>query len=100
MNQGRNYFIFYKRAFEDYSQNALWQYLVDYFTELYEAEARRILDVEALDTQTHISISLYCHGAVGMVREWLLSDNITPAETMVRMMFASMPEPLRSSAAA
>ena len=97
MNQVRNDFIFYKRAFEDSSQNALWQYMVDYFTERYEAEARQILDVEVLDTQTHFSISLYCHGAVGMVREWLLSDNITPAETIVRMMFASMPEPLKSS---
>ena len=98
MNQVRNDFIFYKRAFEDSSQNALWQYMVDYFTERYETEARQILDVEVLDTQTHFSISLYCHGAVGMVRERLLSDNITPAETIVRMMFASMPEPLRSSA--
>ncbi len=97
MNQVRNDFIFYKRAFEDSSQNALWQYMVDYFTERYEAEAKQILDVEVLDTQTHFSISLYCHGAVGMVREWLLSDNITPAETIVRMMFASMPEPLKSS---
>ncbi len=97
MNQVRNDFIFYKRAFEDSSQNALWQYMVDYFTERYEAATRQILDVEFLDTQTHFSIRLYCHGAVGMTREWLLSDNITPAETIVRMMFASMPEPLKSS---
>ena len=34
--------------------------------------------------------------AVGMTREWLLTDNITPAETIVKMMFSSMPENLRS----
>lgn len=39
MNQVRKDFIFYKRAFEDSSQNALWRYMVDCFTERYEAEA-------------------------------------------------------------
>lgn len=97
MNQVRSDFIFYKRAFEDSSQNALWQYMVDYFTDRYEAEARKRLGTDIIDAQTHFSIRLYCHGAVGMTREWLLSDNITPAETVVRMMFASMPDPLRSA---
>jgi len=32
---------------------------------------------------------------LGMTREWLLQDNITPAETIVEMMFRSMPEDLR-----
>lgn len=71
--------------------------MVDYFTERYEEEACRILGSESLDAQTHFSIRLYCHGAVGMTREWLLNDNITSAETIVRMMFASMPEPLRNA---
>ncbi len=96
MNQVRSDFIFYKRAFEDSSQNALWQYMVDYFTERYEQEAKLLLGTDILDTETHFAIRLYCHGAVGMTREWLLTDNITPAETIVRMMFASMPEPLGS----
>ena len=30
-----------------------------------------------------------------MTREWLMKDNITPAETVVQMMFGSMPESLR-----
>jgi hypothetical protein len=30
-----------------------------------------------------------------MTREWLLRDNITPADVIVRMMFASMPEHLK-----
>ena len=48
-----------------------------------------------LDTQTLYSIRLYCYGTLGMTREWLLKDNITPAETAVEMMFRSMPEALR-----
>ena len=31
-----------------------------------------------------------------MTREWLMTDNITPAETVVEMMFNSMPENIRS----
>ena len=54
------------------------------------------LDVDTLDAQTRFSIRLYCYGTLGMTREWLMKDNITPAETVVRLMFASMPESLRT----
>ena len=30
-----------------------------------------------------------------MTQEWLMHDNITPAETIVKMMFSSMPESLK-----
>ncbi len=96
MNQMRREFLFYKNAFEDSSQNALWQYILEYFTDRYSHEAMAILKTDTLDTQTKFSIRLYCYGAVGMTREWLLTDNITPAETVVEMMFNSMPETLRS----
>ena len=54
------------------------------------------LNTEALDAETRFSIRLYCHGTVAMTREWLLNDNITPADAIVRMMFTSLPEPLKS----
>jgi len=95
MNQMRRDYIFYKRAYEDNSQNPLWKYMVEYFVGRYTQEALRILGVQRLDTQLSYSIRLYCHGCVGMTREWLLEDNITPAETIVEMMFSSMPENLR-----
>ena len=57
--------------------------------------AKEKLHVEALDTQTQYSIRLYCYGSLGMTREWLLTDNITPAETAVEMMFNSMPDALK-----
>ena len=96
MNRMRNDFIFYKRAYEDTSQNPLWQYMLEYFVERYSSEVKRILDTDTIDTQTMYSIRLYCYGSVGMTREWLLTDNITPAETIVEMMFNSMPESLRT----
>ena len=96
MNKMRNDFIFYKRAYEDTSQNPLWQYMLEYFADRYSQEALRLLEKDSLDIQLKYSIRLYCYGAVGMTREWLLTDNITPAETIVAMMFSSIPENLRS----
>ena len=53
------------------------------------------LGSDLLDTQLAYSIRFYCMGAVGMTQEWVLNDNITSAETVVQMMFNSMPENLR-----
>ena len=35
MSQMKNDMVFYKRAYEDSSQNALWKYMVDYFVKRY-----------------------------------------------------------------
>ncbi len=95
MSKMKNDMVFYKRAYEDASQNALWRYMVEYFTSSYSALAKEKLGTDMLDTQTAYSIRLYCMGAVGMTREWVLNDNITSAETIVQMMFHSMPESMR-----
>ncbi|MBR2810959.1 MAG: TetR/AcrR family transcriptional regulator C-terminal domain-containing protein [Solobacterium sp.] len=85
---------FYRRAYEDVSQNALWRYMLEYFSERYIKEAMRILNVDSLDAQTLFSIRLYCFGCVGMTQEWALYDDLTSAETEVDMMYASMPAEL------
>ena len=95
MNKMRQEMLFYRRAYEDSSQNALWQYMLEYFAERYTRLAKEKLGVDQLDAQTQYSIRLYCCGIVGMTREWVLQDNITPADVIVQMMFASMPESLR-----
>ena len=86
--------LFYKRAYEDSSQNALWHYMVEYFHGAIRISQKK-LGTDILDTQLAYSIRFYCMGAVGMTREWVLTDNITSAETVVQMMFNSMPENLR-----
>ena len=96
MAKMRQEFIFYKRAYDDVSQNALWQYMLEYFVKRYEAVAKEKLNTNVLDTQLKYSIRLYCYGCVGMTKEWLLNDNTTSAETVVQMMFASMPENMRN----
>ena len=85
------------RPHEDSSQNALWQYMHEYFVRRYFALAKEKLGVDTLNTQLAYSIRFTCMGAVGMTREWALNDNITSAETVVRMMFASMPENMRAA---
>ena len=97
LNSMKREILFYRRAYEDVSQNALWRYMVDYFARRYTELAKESTGAEILDTQLAYSIRFYCMGAVGMTREWVLGDNITSAETAVRMMFASMPENMRSA---
>ena len=94
-NEMRQDYIFYKRAYEDNSQSPMWAYMVEYFAERYSGLAKERLHTGALDPQLAYSIRLYCYGAVGMTREWLMKDNITPAQTVVQMMFAAMPEALQ-----
>ncbi len=97
MRRMKNDILFYRRAYEDSSQNALWKYMHEYFVRRYTALAKEKLGVDTLDTQISYSIRFYCMGAVGMTQEWALNDNITSAETVVRMMFASMPENMRAA---
>ncbi len=95
MKQMKNDMLFYKRAYEDTSQNALWQYMLEYFSAKYTELAKKMSGRDTLDAQLLFNIRFYCYGAVGMTKEWVLQDNLTSAETIVQMMFSSMPEPLR-----
>ncbi len=95
MNRMKQNALFYKHAYEDESQNSLWKYLLKYFTDSYSSVAKRKLGADVLDPQLQFSIKLYCYGAVGLTREWLLNDNITPADVEVKMMFNSMPDTMR-----
>ena len=64
--------------------------MLEYFVRRYEQ-----LQTDVHDTQLSYSIRLYCYGTVGMTKEWLLNDNTTSADTVVQMMFASMPENMK-----
>ncbi len=86
--------LFYKRAYENVSQNALWKYILEYYVREYTKLAKEKLGTDVLDTQLVYNIRFYCMGAVGMTQEWVLEDNITSAETVVRLMYSSMPERL------
>jgi AcrR family transcriptional regulator len=86
--------IFFKRAYEDRSQSPMWAHMLEYFARHYTDLYEELTDHKP-DAQASYSIRLYCYGTLGMTREWLLTDSRLPAETVVRMMYASMPEALR-----
>ena len=94
MNSMRQDYVYFKRAYEDNSQSPMWAYMHEYFVKRYSEIAMERTG-GALDAQAKFSIRLYSYGTVGMTREWLMNDNITPAETIVTMMFNSMPESLK-----
>ena len=96
LEQMKKDLIFYKRAYEDHSQTPMWQYMLEYFVEKYTQIAKEKLGKDTLDTQVLYSIRLYCYGTLGMTREWVLNDNITPARTAAHMMFEAMPECLKN----
>ncbi|MCR5731897.1 MAG: TetR/AcrR family transcriptional regulator [Sphaerochaetaceae bacterium] len=89
-------FIFFKRVYEDTSQIPMWQYMHEYFVDIYTKLAKELTGKDQLDTQTSYSIRLYCYGAMAMTREWLFDDNLTSSRTVVKMMFESMPETLKN----
>ena len=94
LNSMRQDYFFYKRAYEDNSQSPMWSYMHEYFVRQYSKIVKQKTGMEP-DARTQFSIRLYCYGTLGMTREWLLKDNITPADVIVRMMFDSMPDHLR-----
>ena len=59
MNEMRADYLFYKRAYEDNSQNPLWQYMHEYFADRYSAEAMKILDTDRFDTPRFYTVSVY-----------------------------------------
>ena len=90
----RRDYVFYRRAYEGRSQSPMWAHMLGCFVRRYTVLYEELAGSEP-DAQAAFAIRLYCYGTLGITREWLLNDNLTPAEVAVRMMFASMPRTLR-----
>lgn len=88
---------FYRRAFEEDSQNSIWRYLVQFSTEANEAALKRHLGVAALPRQFVVSARHFAYGNVGCVVEWLRGGiKATPAQ-LAADMFTCMPPELREA---
>ncbi|GAB6160496.1 TetR family transcriptional regulator [Howardella ureilytica] len=96
LDQMKKDIIFYKRVYEDNSQEPMWHYILEYFVTRYTQLAISITHNDILDPRIKYSIRLYCYGTLGMTREWVLYDNITPARTAAAMMNDAMPESLKN----
>lgn len=82
---------FYKKAFKDNSQNALWRYIQDYNVQLYTNMLEKHYGPEILTEDVLFSISYHCHGCLGLTYDWIMQDFPITAEELARKMTEVMP---------
>lgn len=88
---------FYRRAFEEDSQNSIRRYVLQFSIEANEAALRRHLGVSELSGDMAFHARHFAYGNVGCLVEWLRGDlEATPAQLTTRM-FACMPDILRAA---
>ncbi len=88
---------FYRRAFEDDSQNSIQRYLLEYCIKTNEMLLKRHLGVSTLSPDRSFAARHFSHGNVGCLVEWLKGDiNATP-EQLSTYMFACMPPVIREA---
>lgn len=95
LERAKKEYSFFRIAYEDTSQYALSNYILEYFVDRYIQEAKRVLPEEAIDEQLLYSIRFFTQGGVAMSREWLTKGSKMPAEKVAALMFDSMPEQMR-----
>lgn len=82
---------FYRQAYADNGQNALWKYMVDYFARRYEKAILQKGVPAPLPDDLKYQIRLYCYGGVGMTREWVLGNDTRAPREIAQLMFSAMP---------
>lgn len=88
---------FYRRAFEEDAQNSIGRYLLQYSIEANESALKRQLGVPVLSCERAFEARHFAHGNVGCVVDWLRGDfDATPRQLAV-LIFACMPDSLRSA---
>ena len=88
---------FYRRAFEEDSQNSIHRYLLQYSTEANEAVLKRHLGVPKLARERMFEARHFAHGNVGCVVDWLRGAFDSTPDQLAADMFAIMPKTLREA---
>ena len=97
MEQMRENFNFYRRAYEVNSQSPYWSYRLEFLVKRILDEVREATGDNEVDPRLVFCIRLYCHGALNMAKEWLMSENPEPAIVVARTLFDSMPQILHQA---
>lgn len=82
---------FYKKAFSDDSQNAIHQYMLNYYIELSFETVSKYIGKEALDAETVYAIKSHCFACIGHTREWLMGKTDYTPEEFARLQITTMP---------
>ena len=88
---------FYRRAFEEDSQNSILRYLIAFSVAANELALRRYLGVPALSRERAFEARHFAHGNVGCLVDWLRGDIEATPEQLASCMFACMPAVLREA---
>ncbi|MBO7673804.1 MAG: TetR/AcrR family transcriptional regulator C-terminal domain-containing protein [Atopobiaceae bacterium] len=91
---------FYRRAFEEDSQNSIRRYLLQFSVQANEAVLRRHLGVTTLSSQMAFEARHFAYGNVGCVIEWLGGGIKATPEQLASQMFCCMSATLREAYAA
>lgn len=91
---------FYRRAFDEDSQNSIERYLLQFSTDANEAALKRYLGTTALSRELEFEARHFARGNVGCVIDWLRGDiQATPAQ-LAAWMFGLVPATLQKAYAA
>lgn len=88
---------FYRRAFEEDSQNSIWRYLVQFSATTNEHALMRYLGVPKLSHDFVFMARHFAYGNVGCVVDWLSGRLETTPEQLAADMFACIPAILRDA---
>ena len=79
---------FYRKVFDDHSQNALPSYI----QQVNQAYVRTILLRESqtatLPDETEFAIRFYCYARIGCWKEWIMGESSYSAEEYARLLYA------------
>ena len=88
---------FYRRAFEEDSQNSIQRYLLQYSIEANEMALKRHLGVSVLSRDHAFQARHFAHGNVGCTVDWLRGAFEATPRQLAALMFSSIPDALRKA---
>lgn len=86
---------FYKKAFEDNSQNALWQYIQEYNVAMYSNMIKKHYNWDELPEDVLFSLQYHCHGCLGLTYDWVMKDFPMSSKELAQRMTMVMPDILK-----
>ena len=88
---------FYRRAFEEDSQNSIWRYLLEFSIGANERVLKRYLGVPSLSREHAFVARHFAYGNVSCVVDWLRGSITATPEQLAACMFGCMPDALREA---
>lgn len=88
---------FYRKAFSDNSQNAIQQYLYEYYVALGVEVVKRYFGLESLDMETIYAIKSHSFACVGHTKEWLEGKSGYTPEQFAHLQYMFMPAVLKQA---